>query len=86
MRFNRGASVSELEQVYRADFPRFGRVATAICGDEQSGADAVHDAGGQGFLVRDGLYITIRATSRTEVLAAAKALYPMLSAGSGAGG
>jgi RNA polymerase sigma-70 factor (ECF subfamily) len=44
MRFSRGASVSELEQVYRADFPRFVRVATAICGDEQSGADAVHDA------------------------------------------
>jgi RNA polymerase sigma-70 factor (ECF subfamily) len=44
MRFSRGASVSELEQVYRADFPCFVRVATAICGDEQSGADAVHDA------------------------------------------
>jgi RNA polymerase sigma-70 factor (ECF subfamily) len=44
MRFSRGASVSELEQVYRADFPRFVRVATAIAGDEQSGADAVHDA------------------------------------------
>ena len=44
MRFSRGASVSELEQVYRADFPRFVRVGTAICGDEQSGADAVHDA------------------------------------------
>jgi RNA polymerase sigma factor (sigma-70 family) len=44
MRFSRGASVSELEQVYRADFPRFVGVATAIAGDEQSGADAVHDA------------------------------------------
>ena len=44
MRFNRGASVSELEQVYRADFTRFIRVATAITGDEESGADAVHDA------------------------------------------
>ena len=44
MRFSRGASVSELEQVYRADFPRFVRVATAIAGDEESGADAVHDA------------------------------------------
>ena len=44
MRFSRGASVSELEQVYRADFPRFVRVGTAICGDEQFGADAVHDA------------------------------------------
>jgi RNA polymerase sigma-70 factor (ECF subfamily) len=36
--------VDELERVYRADFPRFVRVATAISGDEDSGADAVHDA------------------------------------------
>ncbi|MEK6275635.1 MAG: RNA polymerase sigma factor [Actinomycetota bacterium] len=44
MRLNRGASVAELERVYRADFSRFVRVATAVAGDEQSGADAVHDA------------------------------------------
>jgi RNA polymerase sigma-70 factor, ECF subfamily len=44
MRLNRGASVAELERVYRADFLRFVRVATAIAGDEESGADAVHDA------------------------------------------
>ena len=44
MRLNRGASVAELERVYRAEFTRFVRVATAIAGDEQSGADAVHDA------------------------------------------
>jgi RNA polymerase sigma-70 factor (ECF subfamily) len=44
MRLSRGASVAELERVYRADFPRFVRVATAVAGDEQSGADAVHDA------------------------------------------
>jgi len=44
MRLNRGASVAELECVYRAEFTRFVRVATAIAGDEQSGADAVHDA------------------------------------------
>ena len=44
MRLNRGASVAELERVYRAGFTRFVRVATAIAGDEQSGADAVHDA------------------------------------------
>lgn len=44
MRLTRGASVSELERVYRADFLRFVRVATAITGDEESGADAVHDA------------------------------------------
>lgn len=34
----------ELERAYRAEFARFVRVATAIAGDEQSGADAVHDA------------------------------------------
>jgi RNA polymerase sigma-70 factor, ECF subfamily len=44
MRLSPGASVTELERVYRADFPRFVRVATAIAGDEESGADAVHDA------------------------------------------
>jgi len=44
MRLNRGASVAELERVYRAEFTRFVRVATAVAGDEQSGADAVHDA------------------------------------------
>jgi RNA polymerase sigma factor (sigma-70 family) len=44
MRLSRGASVAELEGVYRADFLRFVRVATAISGDEESGADAVHDA------------------------------------------
>lgn len=44
MRLIQGASVAELERVYRADFLRFVRVATAIAGDEDSGADAVHDA------------------------------------------
>jgi RNA polymerase sigma-70 factor, ECF subfamily len=44
MRLSRGASIAELERVYRADFLRFVRVATAIAGDEDSGADAVHDA------------------------------------------
>ena len=44
MRLSRGASVAELERVYRAHFPRFVRVATAVAGDEESGADAVHDA------------------------------------------
>src|SRR5437870_5631820 len=44
MRLSRGASVAELERVYRAGFTRFVRVATAVAGDEQSGADAVHDA------------------------------------------
>jgi len=44
MRLSRGASTAEFERVYRADFLRFVRVATAITGDEDSGADAVHDA------------------------------------------
>jgi RNA polymerase sigma-70 factor, ECF subfamily len=44
MRLFRGASVAELERVYRAEFLRFVRVATAVAGDEESGADAVHDA------------------------------------------
>jgi RNA polymerase sigma-70 factor, ECF subfamily len=44
MRLSRGASIAELERVYRAQFTRFVRVATAVAGDEESGADAVHDA------------------------------------------
>lgn len=44
MRLSRGASIAELERVYRTDFLRFVRVATAIAGDKESGADAVHDA------------------------------------------
>lgn len=44
MRLSRGASIAELEHVYRAGFGRFVRVATAVAGEEESGADAVHDA------------------------------------------
>jgi RNA polymerase sigma-70 factor (ECF subfamily) len=44
MRLSRGASIAELERVYRGDFLRFVRVATAIAGGEDSGVDAVHDA------------------------------------------
>ena len=44
MKRSRGASVAELERVYRADFRRFVRVASAITRDEETGADAVHDA------------------------------------------
>ena len=44
MRLSRGASVAELERVYRVHFLRFVRVATAVAGDEEAGADAVHDA------------------------------------------
>jgi RNA polymerase sigma-70 factor, ECF subfamily len=54
MRLSRGASIAELERVYRADFPRFVRVATAIAGDEESGADAVHDAFVQAVRKRRG--------------------------------
>jgi hypothetical protein len=46
----------------------------------------VLEAGGQGFLVHDGLYVTVSASSRAEVVAAARALRPMPSGGSGAGG
>ena len=42
--------------------------------------------GGSGFLVRDGLYVTIRAASEKMILDAARALRPMPSDGSGAGG
>jgi len=43
-------------------------------------------AGGSGFLIRDGLYITIQAADDGEILPIARALTPMPSAGSGAGG
>jgi RNA polymerase sigma factor (sigma-70 family) len=44
MRIRRGASLAELESVYRARFRSFVRVATAVTGEEGLGADAVHDA------------------------------------------
>jgi RNA polymerase sigma-70 factor (ECF subfamily) len=40
----RGATVEALESLYRADLPRFVRIATAIIGDETAGRDAVQDA------------------------------------------
>ena len=40
----RGARVAELEEVYRSGYRRFLRTATAILGNEDDGADAVHDA------------------------------------------
>jgi hypothetical protein len=43
MRLSRGASVAELERVFRAEFTRFVRVATAVAGDEQSGSRAAPD-------------------------------------------
>jgi RNA polymerase sigma factor (sigma-70 family) len=44
MRIRRGASLAELEAIYRARFGAFVRVATAVTGDEGLGADSVHDA------------------------------------------
>ena len=40
----RGATVDELESLYRADLPRFVRAAAAIVGDEATGRDAVQEA------------------------------------------
>jgi RNA polymerase sigma factor (sigma-70 family) len=40
----RGATVDELESLYRADLPRFVRAAAAIVGDEATGKDAVQEA------------------------------------------
>jgi RNA polymerase sigma-70 factor, ECF subfamily len=44
MRIRRGASLADLEGIYRARFGAFVRVATAVTGEEGLGADAVHDA------------------------------------------
>jgi RNA polymerase sigma-70 factor, ECF subfamily len=41
---SRGATVDELERLYRADLPRFIRAAAAIVGDEATGRDAVQEA------------------------------------------
>ena len=40
----RGASIDDLESLYRAHLPRFVRTATAIVGDEAAGRDAVQEA------------------------------------------
>lgn len=39
-----GASVEELETVYRERYPEFLRIATAICGSVETARDAVNDA------------------------------------------
>ncbi len=44
MRIRRGASLADLEEVYRARFGAFVRVARAVTGDDGLAADAVHDA------------------------------------------
>jgi RNA polymerase sigma factor (sigma-70 family) len=41
---DRGASLDELEEVYRRDFDRFLRAAAAIAGDVEGGRDAVQEA------------------------------------------
>jgi RNA polymerase sigma-70 factor (ECF subfamily) len=44
MRIRRSASLDDLEAIYRARLGAFVRVATAVTGEEELGADAVHDA------------------------------------------
>ena len=39
-----GATLGELESLYRAELPRFVRVAAAIIGDEGAGRDVVQEA------------------------------------------
>jgi RNA polymerase sigma-70 factor, ECF subfamily len=41
---SRGATIEELESLYRAELPRFVRAAAAIVGDEAAGRDAVQEA------------------------------------------
>jgi RNA polymerase sigma-70 factor (ECF subfamily) len=40
----RGATIDELESLYRAELPRFVRAAAAIVGEEAAGRDAVQEA------------------------------------------
>jgi RNA polymerase sigma-70 factor (ECF subfamily) len=40
----RGATIDELESLYRAELPRFVRAAAAIVGDDAAGRDAVQEA------------------------------------------
>jgi len=40
----KGADLDEIEALYRARFPAFVRTAAAICGDLESGRDAVQEA------------------------------------------
>jgi len=44
MRIRRGASLADLEGLYRARFAVFVRLAKAVTGDEGLASDAVHDA------------------------------------------
>jgi RNA polymerase sigma-70 factor, ECF subfamily len=47
MRSKAGASLSEIEAVYRERFPEFRRVAAAIVGDRDAALDVVQDAFGR---------------------------------------
>jgi RNA polymerase sigma-70 factor (ECF subfamily) len=47
MRRRTGASLSEIEAVYRKRFPEFRRVAAAIVGDRDAALDVVQDAFGR---------------------------------------
>jgi RNA polymerase sigma factor (sigma-70 family) len=44
MRFTRGATLADIEAVYRARFPEFCSVAAAILRDREAGRDAVQEA------------------------------------------
>jgi RNA polymerase sigma-70 factor (ECF subfamily) len=44
MKIRRGASLDDLERLYRGRFAAFVRVARAVTGDDGLAADAVHDA------------------------------------------
>jgi RNA polymerase sigma-70 factor (ECF subfamily) len=48
----RGATVDELETLYRADLSRFNRAAAAIIGDEATARDAVQEAFAQALKKR----------------------------------
>lgn len=47
-----GATVDDLEALYRAELPRFVRAAAAIVGDEVTGRDAVQEAFAQALKQR----------------------------------
>lgn len=49
-----GASIGDLEMVYRQRYREFLRVATAVAGEEARGADAVRDAFARAIAQREG--------------------------------
>ena len=55
-RRSQGASLSELETVYRARFPALRRVAAAIVGDREAALDVVQEAFGCAIRGRKSFY------------------------------